>query len=203
MANKEDLKQSFEEVRKAYRLLFGYQKKILDLMSFIQAYFGLQHSGIWQKFSSKLPKEEKINLNMWAWDWLPMYFSEFHFKIDDKFAMSILLVSDSGYFDKNANIQFGDYQKKLNPNEFETVENSETRLIFILEKHENEANSLIGDGWWHSKELFDKKVGAKGNAIFKTYNLEEFCNQKATEKILEELSKFANSNKFKLKKIDL
>ena len=202
MANKEELKQSFVEVRKAYRLLYEYQKKILDLMSFIQAYFGLTPKGWWQKFSKKLPKEPKITLNMWAWDWLPMYFSNFGFHKND-LRISILLVSDSGYFENDENISFGNYQKKLNLNKFKDVEESTTKLIFIVEKKERKFFPKTNN--WYYPKFFKKGITEEkeDGGLYKICNLDDFHNQQSTEKILEKLSEFAIKNEFELKKSEL
>ena len=65
-----NLNQSLIEVRKAYRILFDYQSRILDLISYIAGKTQFNYNGGYSKFSNSGPRDGKGKLNFWAWDWL-------------------------------------------------------------------------------------------------------------------------------------
>ena len=126
---REELSKALVEVRKEYRLIYQFQDQILKLINYIGSFYGLKYYGWWQKFSGKLPTQHKsIKPDRWAWDWLPMYYSEFIFQ-GEGFAFSIILAPDTGWFDK-----FYEEEKinveKLEIDEFETIENSRALIIF-------------------------------------------------------------------------
>lgn len=92
------------DVRKAYRLLFLYQKRILDLIQFIASSLDFKFGGGWNWWTlSSLPHGSKVKLANSSWDWLSMYFYEFNFcekNIDNNIIkFSVILESDTGYFD--------------------------------------------------------------------------------------------------------
>ena len=99
---KDDIQQVLLDVRKSYRFLYQYQKRILDLISFIGGKYNRQYSGGLAKFSSPAPRNGGGNLGCWAWDWLNMYFYEFYFGTEkqenDNITFSVFLVNDTGYF---------------------------------------------------------------------------------------------------------
>ena len=47
-----NLEQSLVEVRKSYRILFDYQSRILDLISYISGKTEFNYAGGYSKFSS-------------------------------------------------------------------------------------------------------------------------------------------------------
>ena len=81
-----EVESAFTEVRKAYRLLADYQRKVLDLVDFIGSSFGRTYSGGYPKYGNPSPRNGRGSLDYWSWDWLNLYFYEFHFgteKIDN------------------------------------------------------------------------------------------------------------------------
>jgi hypothetical protein len=104
---------------------------VLDVMKVIGDLTSREYYGGWSKFSDPGPGNGKGALDRWAWDWLNMYCYEFHFGTvpigDNKIAFSVWLVSDSGFYDEES----GD---KRNLESFSSVENSTTKLVFVIEK---------------------------------------------------------------------
>lgn len=197
-----NLNQSLIEVRKAYRILFDYQSRILDLISYISGKTQFSYNGGYTKFSNSGPREGKGRLNLWAWDWLNFYFYEFHFgriKIEnDDYIFSIFHLADDGFFDahnKNGNCN------KLDLNDFTSEEESNTKLIFVLGK-----NKWNDWGYnWNTPEFTINETGKLADndnsfMIFKSYNLNRFDSE---EKVLDVLNNFkfyceSNNMKFEI-----
>ena len=127
------------DVRKAYRLLYTYQRRVMDIIQFIGDLTSRRYQGGWSKFSNSSPKDGKggVDLSFWAWDYLNMYCYEFHFADlvigQNSVGLSVWLVSDSGFYDS----EIGD---QPNIESFSSVENSATKLLFV-----------IGKNTWHTK----------------------------------------------------
>ena len=123
--NKNEFEETLIEVRRAYRLIYLYQRRVLDLVNFIGNNLSVTfHSG-WSKFSDPIGVQTRVNLKRWSWDWLQLYFYEFHFgEVREGIKFSLLLQSDSGFFE-------GDTGNKLEISKFLNAEESRTRLYFF------------------------------------------------------------------------
>lgn len=187
------------EVRKAYRLLFDYQTKLLSLVKFIGGRFGYTYSGGFPKFSGNAPREGKGNLDSWSWDWLNLYFHEFHFgekvnAIGDKLTFSVFILIDDGYFqtfDKN-----GGTAKRLNVDKFEKVEFSKSKLILVVGY-----NCWLGEAyfvennWCNQKFTLEEKglhKDEKGKMFFKSYPLQNFFDEVDVKMKLNDFEKECN-----------
>ena len=183
--NKEQLKDILLNVRKAYRLLFEYQTKILNLVKYIGNYFGYSEATGNPKFSKDCPKKNsKIDFDDWAWDWLIMYDYDFHFsskRINDyNITFSVRIISDTGYYDSNTKDK-----DELNPETFEPVETSKTKLVLIAGKK----------GWEKGYDKLFKNFSSKQNEysinkediimFAKSYDLEDFIDEDHTNEQLE------------------
>ncbi len=171
---------TLQEVRKAYRLLFQYQTRVLDLIDFIGSSFNYEYNGGFPKFSNSSPNKGKGNLNAWAWDWLNMYFYEFSFTHkEDKIKFSIFLVNDTGYFKKVKKNRENKENliSKTKISAFENIEESETKLIFVIGK--NTWKPWGND--WHDDEFILNEQGNKvlrdEVMLFKSYLLEDFFDE--------------------------
>lgn len=194
------------EVRKAYRLLYQYQRRVLDLMKYIGNAYQLSYEGGWTKFSNVSPRNGTGKLSNWAWDWLSMYYYEFHFKeklVDtDTIGFSIFLVNDTGFFETNKTETIS--ATKLS--KYHPVEKSETKLVFVAGKN-------FWEGWsqdWRDLYFVLEKEGCKKNdvggiMIFKSYSLEGFFDESESEANLKDFQNYCNLNtidiKFSPKKI--
>jgi hypothetical protein len=196
-----ELKKSLIEVRKAYRLLYDYQKKVLDLVKFIGSEFGRSYNGGYSKYCGVTPRNGKGSLDQWAWDWLNMYYYEFSFHdVKNKDYFSIVLISDTGFYEaKNENSNF---DNKLEIENYKKAENSKTKLAFVYGDKIWEFDS------WEDPEFILKSQGILNKEdktekmIFKSYNLEEFSDKEKAFKNLRNFSDFCSENgiNFKLKR---
>ena|SRR6218665_2920988 len=199
-----ETKDTLLEVRKAYRFLYQYQRKILDLVDFIGKSYGLNYSGGFSRFSNASPRNGWGNLNSWAWDWLNMYFYEFKFKpltkMGDEYTFSIILVNDTGSFlankkdNKNARTKLSAY---------EDVEKSETKLVFYVGKNsfaEFWANWEINDFVLDEKGL--NKIDQNKIMLYKGYLLEDFENEEKALLQLKDFEKYCAENNMAFKVIE-
>lgn len=202
-----ELKSSLIEVRKAYRLLYDYQRKVLDLVQFIGSEFGRSYNGGYSKYCEASPRNGKGSLDQWAWDWLNMYYYEFNFHdLKNKDYFSIVLISDTGFYEaKNENSNF---DNKLEVGKYKNAENSQTKLSFVYGDKILECDGFLKNDCWEDPEFLLKSQGVfnkedkSGKMIFKSYNLEEFSDKENAVINLRNFSDFCSENgiNFKLKR---
>lgn len=203
----DELKNSLIEVRKAYRLLYDYQKKVLDLIQFIGSEFGRSYNGGYSKYCNVTPRNGKGSLNNWAWDWLNMYYYEFNFHIEkDRDYFSVVLISDTGFYEaKNEDSNFND---KLEINKYKSAENSSTKLAFVYGDKIWECEGFLKNGCWEDLQFLLKSEGVynredkTGKMLFKSYNLEDFSSKENAINALRDFSIFCITNEidFRLKR---
>ena len=116
MEKVDELKEALCDVRKAHRLIYSYQARMLDLVRFISAKldFGGRLQGGAKYYSNDIWKPKKYDyLNMpdgmWAWDFLYSYVFEYYLgkmELDNgsNIAISIIQYSDTGFFEKTQHI---------------------------------------------------------------------------------------------------
>lgn len=191
----QNLNESLNEVRKAYRLLFDFQSRILNLINFIGGRFDFDYSGGFPKFGAQSPRNGSGHLKLWAWDWLNFYFYEFHFQSkvvnNDSLRFSIFIVCDSGYFDaKKSNTV-----SKTDTSSFLDTDHSLSKLIFVAAKN---TWGLFGEENWNNVAFTTEEYGYKtdenGTMIFKSYNLEEFENEIRANNSLLDFQNFCLKN---------
>lgn len=198
-----DLNNAFIEVRKAYRLLADYQRKVLDLVDFIGNSFGRTYHGGHSKYGDPTPRNGKGSLDLWSWDWLTMYYYEFHFGTqeinNDKITFSVFIVSDTGYYNGKIN------NKKLDKREtelFTSPQDSETKLIFLVGKNRWEHGTLFAENF-NNPEFITTKEGNescdKGIMLYKSYSLVAFSDQENAEKQMKDFEQYCKSHDVELK----
>lgn len=196
MHNKEDIKKTLVEVRKAYRLLYSYQKGILNLMNYIGKRLGFTFENIEPRFSNK-SNYTKLKKN--AWDWLNLYCCAFHFKgqeIEGKERwFSIFLITDTGFFDT------GLYKNNAKPHilideldKYEEPGKSNSKLVFVIGGH-REFDVKNDKNYFKAYEnILKEEEGEyekKGEKIFyKHYNLHDFLDENNAEKSLNDFVVF-------------
>jgi len=194
--NKNEFENTLIEVRKAYRLIYLYQRRVLDLVNFISSKLELNlHSG-WSKFSNPAKINKRVKLTYWSWDWLMLYFYEFHFeKVRDNVSFSIILQSDSGFFESDSN-------DKLDISKFLSSEKSSTKLFFVLGKGVwgCPIESFLKDHLNNKETEFRKEVSDNKIWLAKSYDLTEFLDEKSTISIINDFLKYSESNGIKMNK---
>ncbi|PWK76461.1 hypothetical protein LX99_03327 [Mucilaginibacter oryzae] len=196
--SKDQFENVLLDVRKAYRLLFLYQQRVLSLAQHIGDSLDFQTFGggfAWCNFIAP-PYRSKVKFDTLSWDLLGMYFYEFYFsekKINNNlFRFSVLVEADTGYFDAQ--------NPSEDVNSYSPVRQSMTKLIFLIGKNV----------WWDPdyKALFDDenldlykansgsliRTNEKGILIAKSFNLSDFVNNDQTNKCLNDWVKLLNDN---------
>jgi hypothetical protein len=186
--NKDQLEQAFHEVRKAYRLLYHYQKRVLDLIQFIGDYTTFSDYRGQPHFSGEA-KNKKINLKSWAWDWLNMYLYEFNLGkniIEGKeLAFSIVLESDSGYFNSSA-----EGITRLDVEEFKSPADSNTNLVFVVDYNKRETELLSKPSKYIKDNEYVNRVAKDQVVCAKKYPLSEFVDEESTIIQLKDFNAF-------------
>lgn len=186
-----EIEAVFFDIRKAYRLLYTYQSRVMEIMHFIGNMTSRRYEGGWSKFSNSSPKNGKGNLDLWAWDWLNMYCYEFYFGIkeinENSIKFSVWLVSDTGFYD----IETAD---ETDIESFSSVESSKTKLVFVIGK--NTWHTNFKDFQSNMKNDATDYVRRNENEVLlaKSFNLSSFINSDQTRERIQEFVSFCNSN---------
>lgn len=194
-----NIKDTLVEVRKAYRLLYYYQRSVLDLVEYLSKRMGfIKYRGGFPIFSNPSPNRKSGKLKNWAWDWLNFYFYEFNFEENNGIRLSIFILSDTGYFDKNKDkVYYSDSQKKK-VNEYESEENSKTKLIFAVGK-------WAGDKFWKAEPKFLSEEEGENideenrKMVYKHYYLEDFENEYSADEKLKDFQDYCRDKGITIK----
>ena len=173
----EKLAKALVDVRKAYRLIYLYQKNILSTVDrFVQEFSGVFYW--WTPTESSAPPQRGTNLTKrWAWDLLPLYSAAIlytsggenteHFPGD--WLLSFQLTTDSSFESDG---------EEPNPINFEPAEDGETSIIISLWYCKKAISSNWFWGIWNEKEYpegdyeeFDSPKGLV--CINKEFSLED------------------------------
>jgi hypothetical protein len=170
--NKVELETALIDVRKAYRLLYSYQRRVMDTVKFIADTLAKSVSSGWSIYSSTTPRDgSKLNLDSWAWDWLNMYMYEFFFGTTevgaDKINFGIIIQSDTGPYDSEK-VKVGTEIEM-----FASPEESQTRIIFQLGKNRWKSEGYHDSDFFSAKTLNVLKVVDDDGGFFmaKSYPL--------------------------------
>lgn len=199
-----ELDNVFTDVRIAFRLLYQYQNRVLNIINYIreQTPFTDMWGGKW--FSNpirtrKSPDKDYANLNiwkdMWSWDFLYGYMFDYYFgstKIKKKdIEMSIMQVSDDGYFLSNVSSA-----SLTDLSTFADAEDSHSYIVLNVgwdkwmsdDKNDDDLWAFMCD-FFANKD--DCKVIKEKNCFFitKRYQMQKFVNQDATDIIIRDYGK--------------
>lgn len=192
------------DVRKAHRLIYSYQQRMLDLIYFIKSKLDFPSFFAEKRFSNDIYKKRNGYLflpdNMWAWDFLYSYMFEYYLgeiNLDNKdiCALSVIQYSDTGFFEKEEN-------NRIDVNTFADEEESGSKLLFILEIKPKRKNWI-----WNIGELvMDKQYASlrhertilksdKGNIqVLYSFSLDRFLNEKTSLVALKEFIDYCKEN---------
>ena len=183
--NTQKLTNALQDVRRAHRILYAYQRRMLDLVHFIQSKLDMREFRGFKHFSNPIHGRRKghsrlkIWHNMWAWDYLYSYLFEYYLgkkETGDKrhdYKLSLIQYSDTGYFDKEEEEEEeatrAETKKTFKPEEdprlelekFKPEEESGSKLLFFLEYNPKGSEWAWKDGPYLRRIILDKKVGSK------------------------------------------
>lgn len=192
MESKEELEKALVEVRKAYRLLHDYQRRIQDLVSYLGKKMGYNTDPEFSpNFSNKAKYGRSYKSKYWAWDYLNLYFARFDFGLQEReegmLQMAVFIQNDTGFFDsKNENREMTD--------EFAPVNESESRIIFqfgINEDWSYEGVELAEVFKKDNREGSEKNIwfsDPKRKFIILAYPMERFFNNDSVDEVLKDVN---------------
>ena len=167
-------------IRSAFRLLYFYNDRMLNLMNYIGKTFNLSFcydNSLW--YEPPLKDKDNITKRNKGWNWLPSFFHEFHFE-NTKLQFSVFLQSDTGAW-KSVD------QNWENVESFGEITESKTRLLFSLSNSKGWDTSLLIDENYNkfTEDEFEVKKGKK-TYYCKAYELKDFQDDKHSKKTLKE-----------------
>ena len=202
----ENLSNALLDVRRAHRILYAYQRRMLDLVHFIQSKLDMPKFRGFKHFSNPIYGRSKghsrlsIWHDMWAWDYLYSYLFEYYLgesKTNDKlhdYKLSLIQYSDTGYFDQEG-------QRRCRISEFGSEDKSGSKLLFFLEYKPKDSKWVWKDGSYMERIVLNKEVGRKEHTkevrdiegvtqILCSFPLERFINMEATLEVLREFRSY-------------
>jgi len=204
MENTKEIAKEFEkvlkDVRSSYRFLYQYQKRLMDLVTFISNHLGFQFAEGEPHFHNNSLKSLK-NIDPgkhWAWNSLQLY--NYNFIHSAKtlgnwkdVMLMINIVSDTGFYDREALIQ-------TRVEDFAPVEESKTQLHIILKTQGIEWKAYMGTQYIASskKDEFVQNEDKDHLLIGKKYDLSRFIDETSTLAVLQDFEKFCHSNRVEL-----
>ena len=217
---KEELNNALCDVRKAHRLIYAYQRRMLDLTHFIKSKLVFSEYDGNKLFCNTIRGRNNsygklsIGKDMWAWDFLYSYVFEYYFGKKDggnyETTMSVIQVSDTGCFDSNVL-----HDSRIDITTFSSEENAITKLIFVIEKRDKQNEYAWADSNWLGHEVYNNNermsakhtvdtLNQKGNVqIIYSFPLERFLNEEATIETLKEFVEYCNNNGITELKLEL
>jgi hypothetical protein len=180
-------------VRNSFRLLYFFNRRILDLMKYIGIRLSIPFDGGYPMFSSPSPNNgTKKVFDRWAWDWLNMYFYGFHFK-KKKYSLAIILQSDTGKWDANVD--------ELDVEKYEETSKSKTKLIFIFSNNNNDYWKIVDEVYekeslnkGNYKKTFEIPLNKKNILYCMAFDISEFRNKEATDNSLNKFIEYLKKN---------
>lgn len=214
-----DLEKSFVDVRRAFRLLSEYQKRIVGIVGYIKEKSpftmlvgrklgsNVIQAGNWIYDYARL----KVFPEMWGWDFLygylfEYYMGDFDFGYRRGIAeMSVFQVSDDGF-------AISDVPGKhlTDVDTFASPESSGTWLILYahFRSKGSKKNVWLGNTAWdkhteylwqflHSgcNEKIDKSLDGKAISVMKKYPVCRFATQESTDGVLEDFNSLLEREK--------
>ena len=204
-----NLKEALVEVRKAHRLVYSFQERMLSLISYIGNRLDLcQPVGV-KHFSNSIAEYRghsglKIPNGMWAWDYVYSYVFEYYFdetEMNDgsKFRLSIVQYADTGYFD-------ADVKDRRDIVHYSKPVDSASKLLFILEDipkgkttEYDDLQEIIHNKEYASAPHTESEIqGKKSRLLLYSIPLERFADVRSTNEALDEYLAFLKGKDIEL-----
>lgn len=205
------------DVRRAHRLIFEYQKRMLDLMQLVRNQYDFPNSPAGKKhFSAPLHNTEKFskdnkdaNINIegkWAWDFIYSYAMEYYFGKKacngSKCRLSVFQITDNGFYMKDG------FEKergrkganKLKTEQFWDADEASSYLIFVAEvSKEDTKRVFFPNVQKHIMELYGKdndlliKDSEGCTLVAKRYRISKFFNYNSYKECLDDYAETIKS----------
>lgn len=190
MAKREtsDLTDMFASVRSAYRLLFTFQQRVMEVIDFAGTELGFTYDGGYYRWTDGPPRNGSGSLDRWSWDYLGFYLYEFAFqsrgKENDKLTLSIVIMCDSGMYDGEAD--------PLDIDKYAPEEESKTRLFFVTGKNaepseiEGGIDEIIEELAYSERCMSGSHNTDRGTVVYKSYELVDFVREAVAREALQD-----------------
>ncbi|TCN30217.1 hypothetical protein [Sinorhizobium americanum] len=157
------LSASLVDVRHAYRLLWDFQRRVLDTLKFVAQQFPEREFYQWQNNAvDAVPPARSDPTDYWAWSFLPLYHASVlysrggegraHPKIGD-WLLEVRIMADTGW-------DFHDNRIEPDPSRFTGVDDAESKLSIMVFKCIDEVSDK--ENWFHhvwGKATWPEDVG--------------------------------------------
>jgi len=217
MNTKKDIHQLMEDVRKAHRIIYQFQDRMLQLMNRIANDYGLNHPVGRKRFSNPIGSTRRgndypeANLRVhdkWVWDMLYTYEFEYYFgKISRNNlngCLTVFQISDNGYYLADGHrLEKGEggHLSKRAVNDFWSTDQSDSYLIFVFESFPQQGHRIFLK---HPKNSIVRLYGGNDDVIIehngentivaKRFSIEDFFSRESVGELLEEFSNLVFSN---------
>ena len=204
-------KELLASIRTANRLVYEYQKRILEFMSYFKMKFRLEDNQIAaiKRDSNAFYKTKaysddysdanlKVWTNMWAWDFIYTNLMEYYFGWTKRnkmsFCLSFVQMTDSGYYESTDSKRSWTSLRR-----YAEVEKSHSYGFFVFECKKNsirnfdsiwDVNKDIMESWVDSiDDLVVYQENDKSKYLVFRFNMEDIMNQESADVVL---SRFSN-----------
>ena len=192
-SNKEDTKQLLENVRAAYRFLYQYQRRIMDLIAYIGTRYGFTIDygrPIETSFASKSTNPMGGNR---AWDYLSAYnhlyvFNQEALKTGERFHLCVSVYTDTGFYDSNHPTK---HMTRLET--FEPIGSSQSHVYLTL-KNWNRSMKPVPFQRAEGDCIYDESE--KGRFFSTRFMLADMTNEQSVLRVLSEFEVQAKSKGF-------
>lgn len=199
-----ELDHVLADVRKAYRMLYHYQRRVMDVVSYLKETLRFPESVGYTKFCGGQPRNGYwVNLSNWAWDWLGMYHYEFHLGAKvvnpgQNLQCSVWIISDTGFYDAPPT-----ETSPTAPATFASAAEAQTKLLFEVglntwhhlvtgdDSYEEEFKQICSQASFSSRLWKD---AAGGILLAKSYPLTRFHSIESVQEVIAELLAFCTEN---------
>ena len=203
----ESLKELLIDVRKAHRLVYSFQERMLSLVNFIRAHLDFHELLGVKHYSNTMDKvtgaeKHRMPVDMWAWDFIYSYVFEYFIgsmNMDDgsTIQLSIVQYADTGFFDSET-------EDRRDISHFAAPKDSASKIMFVME-HTPKGKKQIWKDWadlrpyimnkeyasskHQSSELFPNGQG-KTRLLLYSMPLERFVDERSSIESLKEYLAF-------------
>lgn len=185
-----ELEEVFVDVRKAYRLVYSYQRRVLDMIDFIRIVLEQKSPMGKNIFSTPVLDGKAVDLKRWAWDWLPLYCHEFKFEDkkvgEETYTFAIAVYADNGAEDRKKD--FDETEVEF----FAPVENAQTQIYFYVGRNLFDTEAF-GTVWGSASPDFYEEKTLNGHFLSHRFPLSQLRDEGSIIEKLKVFQSFCHS----------
>lgn len=198
-----ELQEALCDVRKAHRMIYAYQQRMLDIIKFIANELECNNEIYGRRyFANTTPSSSWINVSKKlddAWGFLCSYvfdydLGEYGLRDGGQFAINIIQYSDTGPFDRRGSIG-------SNLNTFAKEDESISKLLFVIEtcskkgKLINDIESIVMESEYASRSHTQSVIKWDKNPVgLYSIPIENFIDEQTSIEAIEGFKKFCSDN---------